>query len=260
MISELSDKYEFIVVFANTGREHPKTLDFIHKCDVFFGFNTVWIEAVVHKGERKANTHKIVNYETACRNGSVFETDIQKYGIPNLAFPQCTRDLKLYPMISYLRSIGIKETKIKTAIGIRNDESRRVNPKTAESRNLIYPLIDWWPTDKQMILDWWKEQAFDLEIDEFEGNCLACFKKSYKKQFMQIERDASVFDWTREMESKYRTVCPQRGIRVFFRGTLDTNGLFMLYNDTKDAQIPLNYMPDENGGCSESCEVYPTEG
>jgi len=140
IIDNWSDKYDFIVVFANTGLEHPKTLEFVNNCDKHFGFGTVWVEGVVHYGQRKASTHKIVTFETASRKGEVFEAYIKKYGIPNAAFPQCTRELKLYPMQSYLRSLGINHKHIPTAIGIRSDEKRRVS-KSAEVDNIIYPLI-----------------------------------------------------------------------------------------------------------------------
>jgi len=255
LLDNWSDRYEFIVTFANTGLEHPKTLEFVHNCDKHFGFNTVWLEAVVHDG-RIASTHKVVDYASASRNGAPFEEVIKKYGIPNMAFPYCTRELKINPMNSYLRSLGLDYRTIPTAIGIREDEKRRVS-KTADAKNIQYPLIDVWPTDKTEILNWWAQQAFDLGIDEFEGNCQGCFKKSIKKQFMQIERDASIFDFHRRMEAQYRSHGPQVGDRVFFRKNIDTNGLFKLYENNKDT--PTRYArADEDGGCSESCEVYET--
>ena len=258
IIDNWSDKYDFITVFANTGLEHPKTLEFVHNCDMHFGFNTIWVEGVVHYDKKKSSTHKIVSYETASRNGEPFEAYIKKYGIPNKAFPQCTRELKLYPMQSYLKSIGYHHRTIPTAIGIRNDEKRRI-AKSAEVDNIIYPLITEWPSDKQDVLDWWEDQIFDLGIDEFEGNCLGCYKKSDRKQFLQIERDPSVFDFHRRMEQTYRLHGPQDGERVFFRGNRDTDALFADYeehkNDPKRKVIDIY----EDGGCSESCEVYATE-
>lgn len=256
ILTEWRDKYEFIVTFANTGLEHPKTLEFIKKCDDIFGFNTVWLEAVVHPG-RIAPTHKIVTYETASRAGEPFEEVIKKYGIPNTAFPGCTRDLKLNPMRSYLKSIGLDEKKTLTAIGIRADEKRRVNPKTASERSLIYPLIEYWPTDKIDVLDWWGQQQFDLEIDEFEGNCCGCFKKSFNKHFLQIQRDPSVYDFHRRMELLYKFTGPQHGARVFFRGNRSTEDLFKLYEATGDIDI-RSPLYGEDGGCSESCEVFET--
>jgi hypothetical protein len=255
LLDNWSVRYDFIVTFANTGLEHPKTLDFVHNCDVNFGFNTVWLEAVVHDG-RVASTHKIVDYATAARKGEPFEAVIQKYGIPNTAFPYCTRELKINPMNSYLRSLGLDYRTIPTAIGIREDEKRRVS-KTADATQIHYPLIEVWPTDKGEILDWWAEQSFDLGIDEFEGNCQGCYKKSAKKHFMQIDRDASVYDFHRRMEQQYRSHGPQVGDRVFFRQNMDTNALFDLYNASKDA-LARSARADEDSGCSESCEVYET--
>lgn len=257
LIDECSHIYDFIVVFANTSREHNKTLEFIDACDRHFNFGTVWVEAVVHHGVRRAPTHRVVSYDTAAKDGSVFEEFIKKAGIPNIAFPQCTRDLKLKPMQSYLRSLGIDHRKIKTAIGIREDEKRRVS-KHAGAESIVYPLVDWWPTDKGEVLDWWKSQPFDLEIDEFEGNCLACFKKSRNKLFMQANRDVSVFLWNKEMEDKYRNVGPQAGERVFFRGNLDTVGLLKLWREVGEGAQTRTPNFYEDGGCSESCEVYET--
>jgi len=258
IIDEWSDEYDFLVVFANTGLEHPKTLEFIHNCDMHFGFNTVWVEGVVHYGERKSSTHKIVTYETASRSGEPFEAVIKKYGIPNTQFPQCTRELKLRPMESYIRSLGVDPNSIPTAIGIRADEKRRVS-KDAEVKNIIYPLINDWPSDKQDVLDWWEDQPFDLGIDEFEGNCLGCYKKSFKKHFMQIRRDPSVYDWHRRMEDQYRDFGPQTGQRVFFRGDTDTRKLFKLFELHGDDPGRASKVAYEDAGCSESCEVYATE-
>lgn len=259
LIDNFSDKYEFIVTFANTSMEDPRTLDFVHACDTHFGFNTVWLESVTHMGERKSSTHKVVTYATAARNGEVYESFIKKYGIPNKAFPQCTRELKVRPMQSYLRSIGLDHRRVPTAIGIRADEKRRVS-SDAGVDNIVYPLIDIWPTDKQDVLDWWEDQAFDLGIEEFEGNCLGCFKKSLKKHFMQIEKNPAPYDFYRRMEDQYRTVGPQTGERVFFRGNMDTRQLFAEYEEHKNRPqrvIPIT-SEAEDGGCSESCEVYET--
>lgn len=260
LLDNLSDKYEFIVTFANTGMEHPKTLEFINKCDSLFKFKTVWLEAEVFSNERKSSGHKIVSFETASRKGEPYEAVIKKYGIPNTAFPQCTRELKVNPMRSYLKSLGISHQEIPTAIGIRKDETRRVS-KQAQINNIIYPLIDIWPSDKQDVLDWWEEQEFDLEIEEFEGNCLGCYKKSYKKHFLQLQKDPSCYDFYDRMETLYSKVGPQKGERVFFRGNLNTKDLKLLYEEHKNSMnkkvFPINLY--DNGGCSESCEVYDME-
>lgn len=260
MTKMLKDKYgathDIVVSFSNTTREDPRTLDFVHACDQHFGFNTVWLEAVIHPRLGDGTTHRIVDYETACRDGSIFEEAIKKYGIPNLVFQLCNRELKLNPMKSYRRSIGAGDAPV--AVGIRADEPRRVNAK-AEEMNIIYPLVNEFPVDKQDVLDWWEDQAFNLEIEEFEGNCKGCFKKSWGKHFQQIDKDPTVYDWHRRMERDYKSVGPQIGDRFFFRGHRTVDQLFELHAENKSS--PKRKVIDiyADGGCSESCEPFQME-
>jgi len=128
-------------VFANTGQEHEETLVFVEKCDKYFGLNLTWVEAVAHHGERKSCTHRIVDFNSACRSGAVFEDVIAKYGIPNKAFPLCTRELKINPMKSWAKSIGWTAKNSDKAIGIRMDEIDRM-AADADKAGIIYPLIE----------------------------------------------------------------------------------------------------------------------
>ena len=87
MTKQILDKNKgdnIVVVFANTGQETEETLKYIDNFDKVYGFNTVWIEAITHHNIRKGCTHKVVSYETACRDGSVFMEMVKKYGVPNL--------------------------------------------------------------------------------------------------------------------------------------------------------------------------------
>lgn len=263
LIDNLSDKYEFIVTFANTGLEDEKTLEFVNNCDNNFGFNTVWLESDVFHGERKGTGFKVVNFETASRNGEPFEDVVKKYGIPNPAFLHCTRELKLAPMRSYLKSLGIHHTSIKTAIGIRNDEKRRVS-KQAGVNNIEYPLIDIWPVDKQDVLDFWEDQEFDLGLDEWDGNCKGCFKKSFHKIFKQLDKDPSLLEFHKRMEKLYPTVGNSEtytgGNRVFFRGNLSADKVFKQWQEDRiQGGITPDFDKYSSGGCSESCEVYLTD-
>jgi len=262
LLDNHADKYDFIVTFANTGLEHEKTLEFVDNCDKYFNFNTVWLEADTQE-DGVGTKFKIVDFKTASRKAEPFEEVIDKYGIPNLSYLHCTRELKLAPMQTYLRSVGVDHRKIPVALGIRLDETRRVSEKAGIDK-IEYPLIYEWPTTKGQVLHWWSQQAFDLGLEEFEGNCFGCFKKSHKKLFMQIRKDPSVFDFHRRMEELYRFhKMPDGDMRVFFRGNLDTVGLFKLHDELGDymfSQMDFFETPeDENGGCTESCELYPME-
>jgi hypothetical protein len=241
-----SDKYNLFYVFANTGQEKEETLEFVDKCDKYFGLNLTWVEAKVNKTHRKGTTHTIVNYDTADRTGSNFEDVIKKYGIPNVNFPHCTRELKQRPINHYAKIRGVPYF---TAIGIRGDEYRRVK-KNQDA--FVYPLADWWPTTKEQVDEFWESQPFNLKLDAYQGNCSWCWKKSFKKLFMLIDNDPKIFDFPRKMEKLHSMCGPSDREQVFFRTTLSTNALFRLH---KAERI---YNLDKDDGCSESCEMYET--
>lgn len=257
LIDNYSDQYDFIVTFANTGLEDPRTLEFIHNCDIHFNFNTVWLESVVDPKKNVGTSFKVVDFNTATRNGSLFESMITKYGIPNKAYPHCTRELKLQPMNAYLRSLGLSPNKVKTAIGIRTDEKRRVSA-SKDSFNIQYPLIDLFDIDKEDVNLFWEQQKFTLEIDEHNGNCLGCFKKSFKKLFLQLDENPTVVDFHAEMEKIHGQTNNKKGHadRVFFRGNTSAIKLKEMYNQQSIDNIQKQV---EEGGCSESCEVFSTE-
>jgi hypothetical protein len=256
---------EIQVVFANTGQEHEETLRFVDRCDRELGFNVVWVEAVVHLGARKAPTHKIVTYDTANRTGRLFEEMIQKYGIPNKAFPHCTRSLKLMPIQSYARSIGWKPGSYDTAIGIRNDEVDRL-ARDAASRRLVYPLASDWPVKKPGVNAFWKAQPFRLNLHAWQGNCTWCWKKSLRKHITNLQTEPASYDFPERMEAKYPRVGPEfkkdpsAPDRVFFRSSMNTAALRELarkapYDPPSDSN-DFDPVLDVGGGCGESCEIY----
>ena len=175
LIDNKSDEFEMIFVFANTGDEEEETLDFVNKCDKEWNLNVVWVEAVVHKNERKGSTHKIVDFNSASRNREPFIDVIDKYGIPNQNFIHCNRELKLNPIHSYCKTIGWKN--YKTAIGIRSDEFDRVNANHLKFR-LYYPLVSDYPVSKQFVSKWWSKQDFRVNLKSYQTNCRTCWKKS----------------------------------------------------------------------------------
>lgn len=130
--------YENIVfVFANTGLESEKTLEFIERCDRHFQLNVQWIEAQVIYEYKKGTRFYPTNFDEASRNGEPFEAVIKKYGIPNQANPHCTRELKGAPISAFGKQ-WFNGEKYHTAIGIRNDEIDRMNVK-AKQMGFIYP-------------------------------------------------------------------------------------------------------------------------
>lgn len=237
---------KLIFIFMNTGEEHWKTLEFVKKCDEHYGLNLVYLEAVVHPG-RKSCTHKVVTYDTLSRRGEPYEAIIKKYGIPNLDFPHCTRELKTNPFNSYMRSTCWEPGTFKVALGIRADEPDRIKPP------YIYPLNEA-GIDKQAVLDHWKAMPFDLGIEEREGNCVWCWKKTDKKHVLNIQKNPEWYDFPERMEELYalnRTdLLPDA--RSFFRGRRTTKDMRKL----ADTLGPIDPRHDSPGPCEESCEVF----
>ena len=52
------------VLFANTVREMPETLDFVRDCQVKWGVDVVWLE---YDKNGKRTTYKVTDYENASR-------------------------------------------------------------------------------------------------------------------------------------------------------------------------------------------------
>lgn len=260
-----SDEYNIKVIFANTGFENEATLQFVHDCDTHFGFNTVWLEGVANEEMGIGMSHEVVTFQTGSRNGEPFEKMIQKYGIPNMQAPFCTDRLKRRSIESYLKSIGWSIRDYDLAIGIRTDEQRRV--KDDKTRNVVYPLVHWFPADKQDVLDWWEDQPFDLQLQEHQGNCKTCWKKSMSKLMRLHDEDPAQFDFFERMEDKYPRVGAEFAKyndapdRVFFRGrtSIKTFRLMALSHKDMMARAPTQLDLYADGGCSESCEIYETE-
>jgi hypothetical protein len=253
---------DVVVTFANTGQEHEETLKFVDRCDKEFGFNVVWLEAVVDPRLNKGTRHKIVTFETASRNGAPYEAGCAKYGLPNRVFQWCTRELKVNAMKSYLRSIGWKKGTYKTAIGVRVDEMDRVNSKM-EEEGIIYPLIENCRMTKKDVNLWWAQQSFNLEIPEHLGNCTWCWKKSDRKLMTLALDHPEVFEFPARMEPKYEFAgAGDEKPRRFFRGKRTVDEVFArALTEPFEKFVPEVYLPyDENldpaNGCSESCEVY----
>ena len=260
-----------VTVFANTGAEHPATLDFVRDVETHWSIPIVWVEAVTHKGERKGSTHKVVTYETASRDGEPFRLMSHKYGMPGPAFPNCTRELKLNPIKSYLRSIGWSAGSYTSAIGIRADEVDRIRIKELDSGEVFYPLVDAGIT-KEMVGAIMASEPFDLRLPgDHYGNCVTCYKKTSRKLMTIAQDDPSWFDLFKRIEDEcaelpFHGMEPQR--RPFFRKHMTVRDMlkaakdaqFDRYEDSRqlslyDLGMGIDDL-DVGGGCGESCEIF----
>ena len=161
------------VTFANTGREMPATLDFVHECGNRWGVHITWLE---YTRRNKKVGFQIVNHNSAARDGEPFKEALEQPKIlPNVHRRFCTQELKVKTIKRFLVKEGWK--KWTQCIGIRADEKRRIKTSTEKRWDNWYPLNDANAT-KQTVMQFWKSQPFDLEIMRGSGNCDGCFLKS----------------------------------------------------------------------------------
>lgn len=212
------------VIFCNTGREMPQTLNFVHEVEEKWNIPVVWLEydrkpaseipAGVYPTPRRnlnlakaagagqtAHWFRVVNYKTASRDGQPFSTLINWMKVlPNVISRGCSAELKIRTSFRYLFSIGVKG--IESIVGIRKDEEHRAIQILATCDAFNYPkfpLIDSGKTEKD-VLDFWANNSFDLQLRSFEGNCDLCFLKSKYKRVLMARRNPDKLEWWLQKE------------------------------------------------------------
>lgn len=241
LVVEILAKYadhEIHVVFANTGEERTETLEFLHEIELRHGIKITWLEALVNPKKGVATTYRIVDYATAYRPeyswnpdygreygfnnplynsryadlmatrpaewGHPFEAVIAKYGIPNNSFGHCSRELKTQVIGAWIKD-NFAPGSFKMALGIRADEAEREGIHW-------YPLIEAGVT-KEKVRSFCRAQSFDLQLDDYEGNCGNCYKKGHNKNWTILERYPVIGIFPLRMEKKYGFVTPDESDR-----------------------------------------------
>ncbi len=198
-------KYHYpdtLYVYANTGQETEATLEFVEMVDKFYGLGVVWIEAVINTEKGKGTGYKIVDFESASRNGEPFESMCSVYGLPGPNWPHCSRELKTVPLKKWADD---NFDDYVFAIGIREDEIDRIN-SNYEKLGLVYPSAFWWPTTKPEVNRFWRDQPERLNLKGYQGNCKWCWKKANSKHYTILEDNPEHYDFPKMLEEKYSEV------------------------------------------------------
>ena len=216
MLKKILDAYEgklpsdVHVVFANTGKEMPQTLDFINDCANNWQLNIVWLELEICD-ERPIYRTKEVTYDTASREGEPFSALIQrKKMLPNPYLRICTQELKMNVMKRYMVNLGYKEWN--NVVGLRYDEQSRVakiKGQNESNKNKWYSLTPLYEDRITLseINNFWKESSFDLSLPSFDGktlagNCDLCFLKGTKTLTKLVKEKPELADWWINEENK----------------------------------------------------------
>lgn len=219
------------LTFCNTGQERNETLDYVQAMSEAWGVKVVWLEydrvpakeidlsifptprraQYVEKQAKKGElTHwfKIVDYNTAHRIGqpnSPFDKLLEWMSVlPNPVSRSCSGQMKARTMFRYLWSIGVRD--FTSYIGYRADEADRAVDLLCQ-RDLVpgqtfsFPLIDW-GVNEEAVMEFWKQQPFNLQLQQFEGNCDLCFMKSVPKRIELMRRNPASAKWWIDWESR----------------------------------------------------------
>lgn len=241
---------DVIVLFANTGKEMPQTLDFVEECSQQWSVPITWLE--YQTADKPADRWRVVTHANASRNGEPFDAVIGcKQFLPNPVMRFCTSELKVKAMHRYIgATLGWEAWT--AAVGIRADEPRRVAKLAIPNRERderIAPLAEA-GLGVQTVSEFWSTQPFDLRLPNRNGkaphgNCDLCFLKGADQIASLIAEDPSRADWWIEQES--RTIGVASPAAALFRSDRP-NYAAMKYIALH--QIPLPGMSESIEDCS----------
>jgi 3'-phosphoadenosine 5'-phosphosulfate sulfotransferase (PAPS reductase)/FAD synthetase len=202
------------IIFCNTGKEENATLNFINQCSKEWNVEITWLEFAVVNGEKIS---KVVNYETASRNGEPFEAVIDwfKPALPNGRARYCSSQMKTRTMHRHLKSLGWEDWD--SFIGIRADEPRRVakfraNPHPENKHETVcMPLVPANVSSKDVGY-FWENQTFDLGLPNMNGktmhgNCDLCMLKPKSQILSLIQEKPERALWWIKQEEQAATRC-----------------------------------------------------
>ena len=205
---QMSLPNEAKVIFANTGKEENATLMFVDECSKRWNVPITWLEYVEIDGE---HSFKVVDYQTASRNGEPFEQIIKHFNnaLPNGRARYCSSNLKTRTFYRYLKSIGWEEWQ--SFLGIRADEPKRVvkfraNPNPEGKHETVYLPLAQDNISSKDVSNFWKAQDFDLGLPNINGktmhgNCDLCMLKP-KAQILSLiqEKPERALWWIKQEE------------------------------------------------------------
>ena len=207
------------IIFNNTGKEMPETLNFVRDIETNWDVKIAWVESYCkpYAGEKKNKKHsydlKIVNHETAARNGEPFKQLVEMHdSLPNPVTRYCSGQLKQRASSRYMTRILEWETPSQCFIGIRADEHRRamkIHNTLGEGQDRFCPLfVD--GITKHDVGEFWANNDFDLRLPNNKGvtdwgNCDLCFLKSYSKKQSIISARPDLADWWVDCEKSAKT-------------------------------------------------------
>jgi 3'-phosphoadenosine 5'-phosphosulfate sulfotransferase (PAPS reductase)/FAD synthetase len=240
MLARLADENDITdprvqIIFTNTGREMPETLDFVRDLQAHFGAPIVWLE--YRPGQEQWEQ---VDHATASRDGEPFADLVRKKNyLPNAVARFCTADLKVRPAKRYLVSLGW--SRWTNALGIRADEAHRARPAKKERWENWYPMADA-GTRKADVAEYWKSMPFDLRLQAYQGktpfgNCDGCFLKS-EATLAALARDfPDRAQWWQDLEAEIGATFHKKQSRKVLNNFVQQQGDWLFDDEAALCQV-----------------------
>ncbi|HEJ9057186.1 TPA: phage N-6-adenine-methyltransferase [Serratia fonticola] len=241
-------------IFMDTGAEHPGTYDFVRNIVKHWNIDLICLRVVVNPKLGKGNGYKVIGVDEIGPDLQPWRDVCAKYGTPYVHGAFCTRTMKLEPFERYCKD---HFESYHTWIGIRADE-----PKRLKERDGVSYLADISDFEKSDVLAWWKEQPFDLEIPEHDGNCLFCVKKGINKVALAARDNPEMCQEFLEVitSDSVRVVDRrQQENKIMYRGNNSLESIIAMFSDHSRDEIAATIRGgggDASGSCTESCEVF----
>ena len=244
---------DVVVIFANTGREMPATLDFVRDCGAAWNVLIVWLE---YRWQPGRHFYEVVNHNSASRVGEPFEAMLRgKSMLPNPVMRFCTTELKVRTMSRYVRDT-LEWAHWSNIVGLRADEMSRVAKVTKEKPErwqVSCPLAKD-GIEQLDVLRFWRAQPFDLAlIGPWEGNCDGCFLKSRASIARMMADHPKRMTWWQEAETMFPSTVRHKGCNTFRADREDYATMAQTVRD--QGVLPMTWfeqaMPCTSGGCTE---------
>lgn len=242
-------------IFMDTGAEHPNTYEFVRNVSRHYRVEIICLRVDVNPTLGKGNSYKVVSISDIRQDLQPWKDMLKKYGVPYYGGAFCTDRMKLGPFTKYCNDKFGKGA-YTTWLGIRADE-----PKRLSERDGIRFLAELSNFDKSDVVDWWSKQSFDLGIDEWNGNCVFCMKKSnLKLAAAQRDNPGHYIDFLEMLSSdEVRTGDKAGDSGSMYRQKRSLQQVVAMFDGATGAEIKSRIRGGrmtETGGCSESCEVF----
>lgn len=248
------------IVYMDTGAEHPKTYEFIKKCVEYFGIELICLQADFNQPLGKGHTYKIVDVKDLKQDlvNGPYAQMVKKYGTPGSASAWCTSRMKEETHDKYCNDKYGKGN-YETWLGIRADEPKRLSGINKD--NSIRYMAEISDYEKEDVLNWWASQSFDLEIPEWLGNCVFCFKKSDLKIAAAARDEPELYqEWLSMINEAIERPEQDRASRhIMYRKKRRIEQVIATFDGSTGDEIKARMRGAKHldtGSCSESCEVF----